>query len=68
MEHLPLSVRVPIENDNLRTIEDIKSDIILDYRKELEPLFDRSMFVIDNLDLGQLVKNVNNIKISFCLH
>lgn len=52
-----------IENDNLRTDEDIKSDIILDYRKELEPLFDRTMFVIDNLDLGQLVKNVNNIKI-----
>ena len=52
-----------IENDNLRTDEDIKSDIILEYRNELMPLFDKSMFVIESLDLGQLVKNVNTIKI-----
>lgn len=49
-----------IENDNLRPDEDVKADLIVGYRKELEPLFDQEVYT--NIDLGQLVKNVNGIK------
>ncbi len=49
-----------IENDNLRPDEDVKSDLIVDYRKEFEYLSDSTFYA--NLDLGQLVKNINAIK------
>ncbi len=51
-----------IDNDNLRPDDDIKSDIILNYRKALEPLFDSTMFAIESFDLGQIVKNINALK------
>lgn len=49
-----------IENDSLRPDEDVKTDIIIEYRKVLEPLFDKSVYA--SLDLGQLVRNINGIK------
>lgn len=51
-----------IQNDNLKIDEDIKSDIILKYRGELEPLFDKEIFALEQRDLGQIVKSIYNIK------
>ena len=50
-----------IDNDNLRPDDDIKTNIILDFRKELEPLFDKNIYN-SNIDLGQLLKNIDAIK------
>ncbi len=49
-----------IENDNLRPDEGTKIDIILEYRKVLEPLFDKTVYC--DIDLGELVNNINTIK------
>ena len=49
-----------IENDNLRPDEDVKVDLIVDVRKKLEPLFEKDVYIDD--DLGQLLKNINSIK------
>lgn len=50
-----------IENDNLRPDEDVKSNIIIDYRKKIEPLFS-DMSIFADIELGLLLKNISNIK------
>lgn len=49
-----------IENDNLKPDEDIKTELILDYRQGLLPLFGKDIFL--DKDLGTLVKLINAIK------
>ena len=51
-----------IDNDNLRPEEDVKREIILSYRQKIQSLFVPEQFA-KNVDLGDLVKNINNIKI-----
>ncbi len=45
-----------IENDNLRPDEDVKVDLIVDVRKKLEPLFEKDVYIDD--DLGQLFNDI----------
>lgn len=49
-----------IENDNLKPDEDVKSDLIVDLRKNLEPLFEKEIYA--DCELSELIKNINNIK------
>ena len=51
-----------IENDNLRPDEDIKQQVIIDYRKALENILSKDIYN-GELELGQLVKNIEFIKI-----
>lgn len=51
-----------IENDNLRLEEDIKQQVMIDYRKAIENLFSKDVYNIE-LELGQLVKNIAFTKI-----
>lgn len=50
-----------IENDNLRPDEDVSTQLIIRLRDDLGSLFDKNTFV--DIDLGLLVKNINQIKI-----
>lgn len=49
-----------IENDNLRPDEDVKTQLIIRLRDDLDSLFEKGSFA--DLDLGALVKNINQIK------
>ena len=49
-----------IENDNLKPDEDVKADLIVEYRNSLSPLFARETFL--DKDIGVLVKLINAIK------
>lgn len=49
-----------IENDNLRPDEDVSTQLIIRLRDDLASLFDKNTFV--DIDLGLLVKNINQIK------
>ena len=49
-----------IEKDNLRPDDDVKRDLIIDLRKNLETLFEKNVYVVDDLD--KLLKNINSIK------
>lgn len=49
-----------IENDNLRPDEDVNRQLIIRLREDLESLFEKGTFA--DLDLGLLVKNINQIK------
>lgn len=51
-----------IESDNLRPDEDIKQQVIIDYRKALENILSKDIYNVE-LELGQLVKNIEFIKI-----
>lgn len=49
-----------IENDNLRPDEDVNTQLIIRLRDDLDSLFEKGIFA--DLDLGLLVKNINQIK------
>ena len=49
-----------IENDNLKPDEDVKTDLIIECRNSLIPLFDKEIFV--DKDISELVKAVDAIK------
>ena len=49
-----------INNDNLKPDEDVKADLIVEYRNSLSPLFTKDIFL--DKDIGELVKLINAIK------